>query len=163
MSAISGKPNGAIVQRMSFKDTNICLINANLSSGNDEVQLRLQEIEKIYKEAFQKDRFYQVQGETIDSSELIILFGNLNFRLNLPDSSARITCDGMDNRMDSDWTDDEIRKIRELVEADEFVNCPADNAILANYIEGPLSFGPTYKYDPKTKKFSLESGYTCAW
>ena len=164
MGALGGKTYGAIVERLTFNDTTITAVNAHLSSGNDEVQQRASEVKKIFNEAFQKDKFGQVQEEAIENSDVLFFFGNTNFRLALPDSSARITCDGMDNRMDSEWTEDEIRKIRGLAESDEFVTTHSDEAnCLAGYAEGPLSFGPTYKFDSKTKRFSIDSGFTCAW
>ena len=160
---IMSKSYGAVIQRFNIKDTSICLINCHLSSGKDSVSQRLSEIEKIYKDAFQKDKFGQVQEETIDSSDITFLFGNLNFRLSLPDNTSRLTCDGMDTRFDSHWTDEEIRKIRELSDTDEFVNCPAQNDILNSFVEGPLCFGPTYKFDTKSKRFAVDNGFTCAW
>lgn len=164
MGALGGKTYGAIVERMTFCDTTITAVNAHLSSGNDEVQQRSSEIKKIFNEAFQKDKFGQVQEETIENSDVMFFFGNMNFRLGLPDSSARITCDGMDQRTDCEWTEDEIRKIKGLAESDEFITTHSDEGnALSGFNEGPLCFGPTYKFDPKTKRFSIDSGFTCAW
>ena len=160
---IINKSYGAVVQRFTFKDTSISLVNCHLSSGKDSVAQRLMDINKVYREAFQKDKFGQVQDESIDSSDATFLFGNLNFRLSLPDNSSRLICDGMDQRTDSHWTDDDIRKIRELLDTDEFINCPSDNDILASFVEGPVCFGPTYKFDPKSKRFAVDNGFTCAW
>ena len=158
----SKKPE-AMIQRLNIFDTTICFVNAHLSHGKEAFGARCSNIKNIYENAFQKDKFGQVQDKNIQVSDQIYLFGNLHFRFNAADSLVETLCDGMEQKQDSSWDQHEIRRINELRAYDEVLIERDNNYFLSEFQESTISFGPTYKFNPKTQLYNSEKKYMMAW
>lgn len=161
--AFGGKKPEAMIQRLDVFDTTICFVNAHLTHGKEAFDQRCSNIKNIFDNAFQKDKFGQVQGDAVEESDQIYLFGNLHFRFNGPDSLIKSLCDRLDERLDDHWDSDEIKRIKELRSYDEFLIERQNNLILREFREPTINFGPTYKFNPKSKRYNDEKKYMMAW
>lgn len=87
----TGINKAAVLTRFNVCDTSFCFINAHLSSGKDNVQDRINDIKKVFKEGFQKDRLDRLKDRQVEETDQIYFFGNLNFRLQMPDTNVRLS------------------------------------------------------------------------
>lgn len=157
------KRQEAMIQRFDIHDTTITLVNAHLTSGKELFSARADDVKKIFEEAFQKDKFGKVQDDIIHKSDQIYIFGSLNFRLKAKDNFVRQLTQNMDNRVDSNWSEDELKRIQDLLVTDEFLTQKSDDWYLRDFEEAPIAFGPTCKFDTKTQRFNSDSKHAPSW
>lgn len=81
---------GAVILRFKLDDTTIALVNCHLQSGNNKGSLRTDEINNIFDNAFKNEpdgKKYQLYQH-----DMIYLFGDLNYRITLPNDTVRAAC-----------------------------------------------------------------------
>ena len=131
---------GAIAVRLILDDTSICLINCHLAAGQTQVSARDADVANVLKSsafprmAQSEGRFMADDGLMIGDCEQIILFGDLNYRINLTREIAE------QMMIDADYT--------ALLEHDQCrLNSSNPLHPLRSFMEAPPTFAPTYKYD----------------
>jgi len=139
---------GAIAMRLLVQDTSICLINSHLPAHHSQVSERNSDAALILKEdLFQPkaddfDRLSFVNGGDGSMAldhEVVVFFGDLNYRINLPNDRARELA--------------AARNWRELYAHDQLNTANNPRSPLRHFSEMRLDFAPTYKYDPGTSTY----------
>lgn len=138
---------GSISVSMMLHETSFCFVCTHLSSGDkdgDELH-RNADVTEILK----RTRFPSIKAantevpKTIWGHDRIIWFGDMNYRLNTPNSTAR------SHVAQEDWTallkKDQLKK--ELLSGGRF----------HGWVEGPILFAPTYKYELDSSQYAGEN------
>ncbi|XP_042417913.1 type I inositol polyphosphate 5-phosphatase 2-like isoform X1 [Zingiber officinale] len=133
---------GSVSVSMTLFQTRVCFVCSHLTSGNKEgdQQRRNSDVFDI----LQRTRFRSVvdadhQPQTIPSHDRIFWFGDLNYRLNLPDAEVRalVARKSWDELMNYDQLSNELRIGR----------------IFDGWKEGSVNFPPTYKYERNSTRY----------
>jgi phosphatidylinositol-bisphosphatase len=135
---------GGVAIRFSFHDSTFCFVNSHLNAHYERVQRRNQDYKDIcHKIIFQND-------STIFDHEHLFWIGDLNYRIELPNTVVR-------------------KKIQEqdyayLLERDQLKLQVQKQLAFEEFAEGPITFAPSYKYDPGTDRYDTsEKRRTPAW
>jgi hypothetical protein len=142
---------GAIALRLDIGGACLCIINAHLPAGQKDFSERnathhevLTGLAKEYKAA---------RGGPFPSPlehDLCVWLGDLNYRIDLPNEEVRATIES------GDYTS--------MLKADQLKNAQASLAAFERFEEAPITFQPTYKYDPGTQIYDTsEKARVPAW
>ncbi|KAI5057374.1 hypothetical protein GOP47_0027389 [Adiantum capillus-veneris] len=135
---------GSISVSMMLHETSFCFICTHLSSGEkegDELH-RNADVAEILK----RTRFPSIKDsetdvpKTIWGHDRIIWFGDMNYRLNMPDGKARFLV------AREDWT--------ALLEKDQLKKELSRGHTFDGWREGTISFAPTYKYIVNSNRYA---------
>ncbi|PVH62077.1 hypothetical protein PAHAL_3G200000 [Panicum hallii] len=147
--------DGSISVSMSIHDTHFCFVCCHLTSGEktgDELK-RNANAEKILRKTVFNPVGRVGVPQRIHDHERIILLGDLNYRLNL---SYEMTHKLISKQ---DWDG--------LFEKDQLKRELGKGCTFDGWIEGSISFAPTYKYEFNSKKYvsdaSKSGRRTPAW
>eukprot|EP01028_Stygiella_incarcerata_P008489 TRINITY_DN3701_c0_g1_i2.p1 TRINITY_DN3701_c0_g1~~TRINITY_DN3701_c0_g1_i2.p1 ORF type:complete len:754 (+),score=198.34 TRINITY_DN3701_c0_g1_i2:598-2859(+) len=137
---------GGIAVRFDFHGTSLCFIGAHLAPHMNAVDRRNQNFHDIIENIT-----FPVPGchSAIDH-DVIYWFGDLNYRIPKPDSLVKqlIT----------------EKKYDKLARYDQLTLEHEGGRVFEEFEEGPLTFAPTYKYDPETDTYDTsEKKRTPAW
>lgn len=111
-------------------------MNSHLAAHHSEVEQRKEDYDQInLRMIFQ----HGIKRLSISEHHMVFWFGDLNYRID--DNSERIK------------ELIEIKKFDRLVEFDQLYKQRKAHAVFRGYSEGPLTFQPTYKYNPGTDDF----------
>lgn len=137
---------GAVLTRFVIDDTPLCFINCHLAAGHSQVAARNTDGATILKTARfpslieSEGVFYGGDGEAVLDHEHCVLFGDLNYRLSVSRECAERI---MDRGLYTDlWPEDQLLSQISKVPSHPF----------ASFMESPLNFAPTYKYDRGTDR-----------
>ncbi|KWU46417.1 DNase I-like protein [Rhodotorula sp. JG-1b] len=124
---------GAVAIRLDYRATSFCFLTAHLAAGHSNVSEREQDYATI------ADGLHFSRGKTISNHENVIWAADTNFRISLLNDEVR----GLAASDDYDrlWT------------ADQLNTSMASGRSFAGYIEAPIVFRPTYKYDNGTDDY----------
>ncbi|XP_028942825.1 inositol polyphosphate 5-phosphatase K isoform X1 [Antrostomus carolinensis] len=120
---------GGVTIRMSLYGHTICFMNCHLPAHMENTEQRLDDFEKILE--------MQFEGENIPSTldhDVLFWFGDLNFRI--ADFGIHFVRESINNK-----------RYNLLWEKDQLNMAKKKEAFLQDFIEGPLQFKPTYKFD----------------
>ncbi|XP_074701007.1 inositol polyphosphate 5-phosphatase K isoform X3 [Strix aluco] len=120
---------GGVTVRMSLYGHTVCFMNCHLPAHMENTEQRLDDFEKILE--------MQFEGENIPSTldhDLLFCFGDLNFRI--ADYGIHFVRESINNK-----------RYNLLWEKDQLNMAKKKEAFLQEFIEGPLQFKPTYKFD----------------
>ncbi|XP_014808828.1 PREDICTED: inositol polyphosphate 5-phosphatase K isoform X3 [Calidris pugnax] len=120
---------GGVTVRMSLYGHTICFMNCHLPAHMENTEQRLDDFEKILE--------MQFEGESIPSTldhDVLFWFGDLNFRI--ADYGIHFVRESINNK-----------RYNLLWEKDQLNMAKKKEAFLQDFIEGPLQFKPTYKFD----------------
>ncbi|XP_013157133.1 inositol polyphosphate 5-phosphatase K isoform X2 [Falco biarmicus] len=120
---------GGVTARMSLYGHTICFMNCHLPAHMENTEQRLDDFEKILE--------MQFEGENIPSTldhDVLFWFGDLNFRI--ADYGIHFVRESINNK-----------RYNLLWEKDQLNMAKKKEAFLQEFIEGPLQFKPTYKFD----------------
>ncbi|XP_009674199.2 inositol polyphosphate 5-phosphatase K isoform X2 [Struthio camelus] len=120
---------GGVTIRMSLYGYTVCFINCHLPAHMENTEQRLDDFEKILE--------MQFEGENVPSTldhDILFWFGDLNFRI--ADYGIHFVRESINNR-----------RYNLLWEKDQLNMAKKKEAFLQDFIEGPLQFKPTYKFD----------------
>ncbi|KAK4812138.1 hypothetical protein QYF61_000979 [Mycteria americana] len=120
---------GGVTIRMSLYGHTICFMNCHLPAHMENTEQRLDDFEKILE--------MQFEGENIPSTldhDVLFWFGDLNFRI--ADYGIHFVRESINNK-----------RYNLLWEKDQLNMAKKKEAFLQEFIEGPLQFKPTYKFD----------------
>ncbi|KAK9074447.1 hypothetical protein SSX86_007045 [Deinandra increscens subsp. villosa] len=127
---------GSVSVRFQFHETSFCFVCVHLASGGREGDERLRNSNAA--EIFSRTSFPTAMGPSLDlpkailDHDRVILLGDLNYRISLPESETRLLV----NR--KDWNT--------LLENDQLRMELMDGQAFEAWHEGTISFAPTYKY-----------------
>ena len=82
---------GAVIVRFKVDDTSIMLLNCHLVSGKNKGVKRTDELNHIFENAFKQEDYNRKY--CIEKHSMVFLFGDLNYRINLPNETVRNACD----------------------------------------------------------------------
>ncbi|XP_025961379.2 inositol polyphosphate 5-phosphatase K isoform X2 [Dromaius novaehollandiae] len=120
---------GGVTIRMSLYGHTVCFINCHLPAHMENTEQRLDDFEKILEMQFEEEDI----PSTLDH-DILFWFGDLNFRI--ADYGIHFVRESINNR-----------RYNLLWEKDQLNMAKKKEAFLQDFIEGPLQFKPTYKFD----------------
>jgi hypothetical protein len=135
---------GAVAIRLELDDSSFCFVTAHFAAGHSNFEQRnmgrraprlhwsmLMLVSPDY--ATIADGLHFRKGKKIVSHDNVLYFGDLNYRIQLPNEEVRHLAT--------------IDNFADLIEGDQLTLCLKNQSVFASYSEGPLVFRPTYKYD----------------
>ncbi|CAL0328549.1 unnamed protein product [Lupinus luteus] len=135
---------GSISVSMSIYQTLFCFICTHLTSGEKEGDEYKRNFD--VKEILRRTHFYSASyiglPKRIIDHERIIWFGDLNYRIDLPNVETRAL---ISKKM---WSN--------LVEKDQLSRELKSGGVFGGWSEGTLNFPPTYKYEINSDKYHGE-------
>eukprot|EP00826_Nyctotherus_ovalis_P034740 TRINITY_DN2917_c0_g10_i1.p1 TRINITY_DN2917_c0_g10~~TRINITY_DN2917_c0_g10_i1.p1 ORF type:complete len:245 (-),score=85.75 TRINITY_DN2917_c0_g10_i1:117-851(-) len=117
-------------------NTSICLLNCHLAHGKSSTQKRFEEIKTIYSTHLDK-----AQSKVVRDHDVKILFGDLNFRIEMDDD---LTC--------------QLTKLKDfetLMSCDQLLAQSRYCSFLPRLKEAPIRFAPTYKFAKNTSAYEV--------
>ncbi|GAA99670.1 uncharacterized protein L969DRAFT_17015 [Mixia osmundae IAM 14324] len=124
---------GAVAIRFELKDSSFCFVTAHFAAGSNNVDERNQDYWTITNE------LTFTRGKRISSHDNIVFSGDFNYRVSLPFEQARQLCDAGD--------------LTALLDADQLREATRARRIFPGFVEAPIAFLPTYKYDVGTDRY----------
>ncbi|KAI0337331.1 DNase I-like protein [Trametopsis cervina] len=149
---------GGIIARMVIDDSSICLINCHLAAGQHHVRQRNADVaafleEELFPEAQEFTPYVNGgDGTLVMDHEIVFLSGDMNYRIDL--------------RRDAVVADLRKGDYTRLTAQDQLLKEMKHNRAfrLRSFMEGPLTFPPTYKYDRRSDEYdSSEKRRVPAW
>lgn len=141
---------GSVMVRFNIHDTSVCVWNCHLASGNDQIGARCSQLEDIETRGFQREAVGRPKIYRVNDHNVKFLIGDLNYRINLSNFEVRRLI--QENDMQS------------LLQNDQLLMVQPRDSVLKKYIEPPITFLPTYKYDVNTQTFdSSKKARTPGW
>ncbi|XP_060669679.1 type IV inositol polyphosphate 5-phosphatase 9 [Ziziphus jujuba] len=132
---------GSVSVRFRLHGTSFCLVCCHLASGGgegDEKHRNSDVSEIMSRTSFPRVPLLDLPRKILDHDQVILL-GDLNYRISLPEETTRLLVDG------GEWNvlleNDQLRK--ELI----------DGQVLEGWHEGDIKFPPTYKYCPNSDTY----------
>uniref|UniRef100_A0A914UWS9 Inositol polyphosphate-related phosphatase domain-containing protein n=1 Tax=Plectus sambesii TaxID=2011161 RepID=A0A914UWS9_9BILA len=142
---------GGVAVSLRIHDTKICFVNSHLAAGSNELSRRNQDFREISRIAFSGPG-----RPTIFDHDVLVWLGDLNYRLeslegrHLDNSEVRRVCAN--------------GECAQLLKFDQLVRMQKAKTAFHDFMEGDISFPPTYKYDPGTDNWdSSEKARVPAW
>ncbi|XP_037736078.1 inositol polyphosphate 5-phosphatase K isoform X2 [Chelonia mydas] len=121
---------GGVTIRMSLYGHTICFMNCHLPAHIENAEQRLDDFEKI----LEMQQFEDESVPNILDHDILFWFGDLNFRI--ADYGIHFIRESISNsRYNLLWEKDQLNMAKKK------------EAFLQEFIEGPLQFKPTYKFD----------------
>ncbi|KAJ3204188.1 hypothetical protein HK099_001235, partial [Clydaea vesicula] len=137
---------GSIAVRLLFFDTSICLVNVHLAAHQKEVLSRNNDICTILKDTQFPNLTHNFNvnggdGSEILDHELVILSGDLNYRIERPREEVigAALSENFEFLLKYDQLSAQIKHNKHFA--------------LRNFKEGKIQFRPTFKYDVNTKNY----------
>eukprot|EP00048_Salpingoeca_helianthica_P022785 m.20360 g.20360 ORF g.20360 m.20360 type:complete len:907 (+) comp7810_c0_seq1:39-2759(+) len=128
---------GGVSVRFLLHDSSLCFVNSHLAAHDDEVKRRNQDHHEICRRVM----FTRESGApfSIFDHDHLFWVGDLNYRIPLPDAEVKSLA----------------RKgtFEKLLEFDQLQEQKRLRLAFVGFEEGPITFAPTYKYDPGTSDF----------
>ncbi|EKM59266.1 uncharacterized protein PHACADRAFT_157566 [Phanerochaete carnosa HHB-10118-sp] len=124
---------GAVAIRLDYYDTDFCFITAHLAAGHSNVEERNADYHTI------ANGLHFLKGKTIDTHQNVIWLADTNYRIDLENERVRQLAQADD--FDALLSADQLRRVMDEHEA------------FSGFVEGPLLFAPTYKYDYGSDKY----------
>ncbi|OPL20584.1 hypothetical protein AM593_08725, partial [Mytilus galloprovincialis] len=112
------------------------IVNAHLAAHMDNVRERIEDFHTILR----TQKFRDKDVDHILDHDYIFFMGDLNFRL---------------QKVTSTYVERAIRygDYKALMEYDQLLKCMEEDLIFVDFLEGQITFPPTYKFDPGTDKY----------
>ncbi|CAC5402589.1 E3.1.3.56 [Mytilus coruscus] len=127
---------GAVSVRFDVNGVNMIIVNAHLAAHMDNVRERIEDFHTILR----TQKFRDKDVDHILDHDYIFFMGDLNFRL---------------QNVTSTYVERAIRygDYKALMEYDQLLKCMEEDLIFVDFVEGQITFPPTYKFDPGTDKY----------
>ncbi|RXW15821.1 hypothetical protein EST38_g10028 [Candolleomyces aberdarensis] len=140
---------GAVIARVVIGDSSLCLLNCHLAAGQNAVKQRNSDVAAILDEKgiFDPSPFPSAyvgggDGSMVLDHEFVLLNGDLNYRIDLTRREAYLSAfrsGDLSNLLSHDQLLQQMRVNKTFR--------------LRGFSEGPITFLPTYKYDPRSDEY----------
>ncbi|KAM7391976.1 hypothetical protein PAMP_022622 [Pampus punctatissimus] len=127
---------GGVSARMSVFGHTICFLNCHLPAHMENSEQRMEDFESI----LQQQQFEGQAATGVLDHDVVFWFGDLNFRID--DLDMQVVKSAIDNN-----------KLPILWEKDQLNTAKDSETVLEGFLEGPLKFSPTYKFDVGTNTY----------
>ncbi|ELT95411.1 hypothetical protein CAPTEDRAFT_130250 [Capitella teleta] len=154
---------GGVAVRFGLRDSTLCFVNSHLAAHTVEFERPHTDFKDINSRMLFGNRtisdhelvpcffFFFSSENSLLFCSIVIWLGDLNYRLSDIDNDAckKLISDG---------------RLQELMKYDQLVRQISQKNVFLDYLEGKISFIPTYKYDPGTDTWDTsEKCRTPAW
>jgi len=132
---------GSVSVRFRLHETNFCFVCTHLASGGREGDERYRNsnvAEILSRTGFPKGPSLDLPQKILDHDRIILL-GDLNYRISLPEIETRLLVDK------GEWN--------ALLQNDQLRMELADGQVFEGWQEGTIKFAPTYKYYPNSDDY----------
>ena len=140
---------GGVACRLQVYDSILCFVNSHLAADSAMVDRRNQD----YADLCERLTFTSTDGGSqfsIWDSDVLVWIGDLNYRISLPEDEAKTML--------------KSNPYSEILEYDQLTIERRGGRVFEEFDEVPISFPPTYKYDPGTNVFDTsEKKRTPSW
>ncbi|KAK7359514.1 hypothetical protein VNO77_01475 [Canavalia gladiata] len=129
---------GSVSVRFQLHETSFCFVCTHLASGGREgdEKYRNSNVAEIFsRTSFPRGPLLDLPRTIVDHDHVILL-GDLNYRISLPEETTRLLVEKRD------WDT--------LLENDQLIMELMSVNMLRGWQEGPIKFAPTYKYCPNS-------------
>uniref|UniRef100_A0A6Q2Z568 Phosphatidylinositol 4,5-bisphosphate 5-phosphatase A n=1 Tax=Esox lucius TaxID=8010 RepID=A0A6Q2Z568_ESOLU len=131
---------GGVSARMMLFGHPVCFLNCHLPAHMRNLEQRMEDFESI----LQQQQFEGVTASGVLDHDVVFWFGDLNFRIE--DYDIHVVKSAIDSN-----------KLPLLWERDQLNIAKNSESILDGFLEGPLKFPPTYKFDVGTHTYDTSS------
>eukprot|EP00730_Choanoeca_flexa_P004775 TRINITY_DN11798_c0_g2_i2.p1 TRINITY_DN11798_c0_g2~~TRINITY_DN11798_c0_g2_i2.p1 ORF type:complete len:902 (+),score=169.49 TRINITY_DN11798_c0_g2_i2:96-2801(+) len=128
---------GAVSISLTLRDTTMCFVASHLAAHDDAILRRNQDFHTIMQRLGFDRSTSRVRS--IKDHDYLFWMGDLNYRINAPDAQVR------------QWAVNE--DLGHLLDNDQLAEQMRRGAAFLHFEEAPITFRPTYKYDPGTSVF----------
>uniref|UniRef100_A0A0A9YTE5 phosphoinositide 5-phosphatase n=2 Tax=Lygus hesperus TaxID=30085 RepID=A0A0A9YTE5_LYGHE len=144
------RTKGAIAVAFYLFGTTFLFLTCHLTAHQEKVKERMEDIRRIVKALELPHRLpcRHRNKDVTDNFDYVFWSGDLNFRLTRPRSEVL------------EWIDRKTFPLTEPAQCtpgDQLTDNIRDGSILRGFEEGPLTFAPSYKYDPGTSTYDTSS------
>ncbi|EDV19934.1 uncharacterized protein TRIADDRAFT_32656, partial [Trichoplax adhaerens] len=126
---------GGVAVRFKLHLTTMCFVNSHLAAHAEEIEKRNQDFKEVSSKLFSRSS----QPLSVLDHETTFWFGDLNYRIAGNEAIVK-------DMIKSGLLDD-------LFKFDQLNQQMSQRKVFQNFIEGPIKFIPTYKYDPGTNNW----------
>ncbi|XP_072471179.1 synaptojanin-1 isoform X9 [Notamacropus eugenii] len=135
---------GAVAIRMLFHTTSLCFVCSHFAAGQSQVKERNDDFVEIAR------KLSFPMGRMLFSHDYIFWCGDFNYRIDLPNEEVK----ELIRRQNWD----------SLIAGDQLINQKNSGQIFRGFLEGKITFAPTYKYDLFSDDYDTsEKCRTPAW
>uniref|UniRef100_A0A673X812 Inositol polyphosphate-5-phosphatase J n=1 Tax=Salmo trutta TaxID=8032 RepID=A0A673X812_SALTR len=131
---------GGVSARMTMFGHPVCFLNCHLPAHMRNLEQRMEDFESI----LQQQQFDGATASGVLDHDVVFWFGDLNFRIE--DYDIHVVKSAIDSN-----------KLPLLWERDQLNIAKNSESILDGFLEGPLKFPPTYKFDVGTHRYDTSS------
>uniref|UniRef100_A0A6N2NEJ9 Inositol polyphosphate-related phosphatase domain-containing protein n=1 Tax=Salix viminalis TaxID=40686 RepID=A0A6N2NEJ9_SALVM len=142
MGCLGNKDTGSVSVRFQLHETSFCFVCTHLASGGREgdEKLRNSDVADIFsRTSFHRRPSLDLPRNILDHDRVILL-GDLNYRVSLPEATTRLLVDR------KEWD--------ALLDNDQLRMGLRDGQVFEGWHEGLIKFAPTYKYCLKSNVYS---------
>ena len=144
---------GAVACSLRVHGSTLCLMCSHLAAGKKERAARNREAAVLLGElGFADPRIFRSAGvpppRSVGAHDFVVWLGDFNYRIEMPDDEVRWALGGAAVGAD---------ELAELASRDGLRQERAAGRAFAGFVEGPLAFLPTYKYDVGTDRFDTSA------
>ncbi|CAL0324838.1 unnamed protein product [Lupinus luteus] len=132
---------GSVSVRFMLHETSFCFVCSHLASGGREgdQKNRNSNVAEIFsRTSFPRGPLFDLPRKILDHDHVILL-GDLNYRISLPEETIRLLVEN------GDWDS--------LFENDQLMKEQMSGNMLRGWNEGAIKFAPTYKYFPNSDMY----------
>ncbi|XP_042440074.1 type IV inositol polyphosphate 5-phosphatase 9-like [Zingiber officinale] len=132
---------GAISVRFFLHETSFCFVCCHLASGGkegDKMNRNSDAVQILSRTSFPRGPSLDLPQKILDH-ERVVLFGDLNYRISLPEATTRSLVE------DEQWNT--------LLQKDELRAEVSKGRAFEDWQEGGIAFFPTYKYYPNSDNY----------
>ncbi|CAD8156041.1 unnamed protein product [Paramecium octaurelia] len=152
---------GAVAIKMLIDDTLICFINCNLEYGKGNLDKRLENLNEIHQTIFNQQAIGKKKEEKIEQCDYRILFGDLNFRINLEKDEIIKSIQKYEEFIKTNKMTEAQNIFQILQKNDEIKSNREKNQYLKPYQESDIKFLPTYKFQLYSERY--DESRTPSW
>ncbi|XP_049641703.1 synaptojanin-1 isoform X6 [Suncus etruscus] len=135
---------GAVAIRMLFHTTSLCFVCSHFAAGQSQVKERNEDFGEIAR------KLSFPMGRMLFSHDYVFWCGDFNYRIDLPNEEVKELI------RQHNWDS--------LIAGDQLINQKNAGQIFRGFLEGKVTFAPTYKYDLFSDDYDTsEKCRTPAW
>ncbi|KAK1344372.1 hypothetical protein QTO34_014939 [Cnephaeus nilssonii] len=135
---------GAVAIRMLFHTTSLCFVCSHFAAGQSQVKERNEDFAEIVR------KLSFPMGRMLFSHDYVFWCGDFNYRIDLPNEEVKELI------RQQNWDS--------LIAGDQLISQKNAGQIFRGFLEGKVTFAPTYKYDLFSEDYDTsEKCRTPAW